>query len=264
LRKALLALICVAALAPAAGAQGFNAGYLPFPQSKLRRFPLKRTPLPADLPSGRPFTVAGVTIREVNEEVAPGPEGGRGFNRPLVFTGRDRAGREWEVITEGWIHYEAVYAGDLDRNGTSDLVISIGTGANGLGEPTHLIFLTFDREGRPRLFEATGFFDPRRADIFDLADLDGDGRAELVHMAFDDGYWITNLYLVREGEWSRVEGRFAGLSFPGYTRFTRRPNRRPVRPAPGRDPRVPDLIEENRQLRENPRRQSDETRRPSD
>jgi hypothetical protein len=64
-------------------------------------------------------------------------------------------------------------------------------------------------------------------------------------MVYDDGYWITNLYRVRDARWSRVEGRFAGLSFPAYTRFTRRPNHRPVRPAPGRNPRAPDLLKEN-------------------
>jgi hypothetical protein len=64
-------------------------------------------------------------------------------------------------------------------------------------------------------------------------------------MVFDDGYWVTNLYRVRDARWNRVDGRFAGLNFPAYTRFTRRPNHRPVRPAPGRHPRAPDLLREN-------------------
>jgi hypothetical protein len=258
--KILLGLVCVfgyAAGAAPIAAQDVNAKYLPFPQSKLRRFPLRRVALPNNLPSGRPFTVAGVIVRELTEETAANSDDAREFARPLVFSGRDRAGQAWELKTEGWIHYDAVYIGDLDRNGVRDLVFSIGTGANGLGEPTHLIFLTFNREGRPTLFEATGFFAPRRTDIFDLADLDGDGRAELLYMVFDDGYWITNIYRIRDGEWSRVEGRFAGLSFPAYTRFTNRPNHRPVRPAPGRNPQAPDLIEQNRQRREDAGRQRD-------
>ena len=243
---ALAAAAAVAATAAGAAAQGFNANYLPIPRGRLRPFPLKRVELPPHLPSGRPFTVSGVTLREAAENSSASTDGGGEVSRQLVFAGRDRAGREWEVRTGGWTHYQAAYVGDLDRNGVRDLVVAIGTGANGLGDPTHLVFLTFDREGRPNLFEATGFFDPRRGDIFDLADLDGDGRAELIHMAFDDGYWVTNLYLVREAAWSRVGGRFAGLTFPAYTRFTNRPNRRPVRPAPGRSPRAPDLIEEDR------------------
>ncbi|HZB44031.1 MAG TPA: hypothetical protein VE360_02245, partial [Pyrinomonadaceae bacterium] len=138
-----------------------------------------------------------------------------------------------------------VYEGDLDRNGVRDLVVSIGTGANGLGEPTHLIFLTFNRRGHPSLFEATGYFDPRAGDIYDLADLDGDRRAELLFMTYDDGYWVTNVYQPHESRWGRVSGRLAGLQFPLYTRFTRRPNHTPVRPAPGRAPHQPDLVKEN-------------------
>jgi hypothetical protein len=215
-------------------AQSVNGDYLPFPKSRLRRFPLKRHEL-AGFRGERPFVVSGVRLRE--EERAEGSE--------LVFSGRDRSGREWEVRTDGLSYPEALYVGDLDRNGVRDLVLAAGTGGNGLAPPRHLIFLTFDRTGRPHLLEATGYFDPRESDIFDLADFDGDGRAELLFMVYDDGYWITNLYRLRDARWSRVEGRFAGLSFPLYTRFTRRPNHRPVRPAPGRNPRAPDLLKEN-------------------
>lgn len=255
LKKALpVAALVVAfvSMAGAAAAQDVNAKYLPFPQSKMRRFPLKRTLLPADMASGRPFDVAGVTVRDVEEDLPPGSDDGREFTRRLTFTGRDREGRAWELKTDSWTYYEAVYEGDLDRNGTRDLVFAIGTGANGLGEPTHLIFLTFDRAGRPTIFEATGFFSLRRTDIFDLTDLDGDGRAELLHMLFDDGYWVTNIYRITDSRWERVEGRFAGLGFPLYTRFTVRPNHRPVRPAPGRNPQVTDLIEENRRHQTQP------------
>ncbi len=237
-------------LAPQASAQSVEREYLPFGERKLRRFPLKRTELTREgLMSERGVTVSGVRIREEEEQQTNG--GARNTEdeedpfRRLVFSGRDREGREWRIETDTDTYYEAVYEGDLDRNGQADLVVSIGTGGNGLAPPTRLVFLTRDRAGRPKLFEATGYFEARAADIFDVADLDGDGRAELLYMNFDDGYWITNLYRVRESQWSRVEGRFAGLSFPLFTRFTRRPNHRPVRPAPGRNPVSPDLIKEN-------------------
>lgn len=265
LKKTLLAAACVAAFvvasAVAASAQGVNADYLPFPRSMLRRFPLKRVEAPPGLRGGQPFEVSGVTMREVAEDSPAGPGGGSGGSgeseggeegdegesaRVLVFSGLDAGGRAWELKTDSWIHYEAAYVGDLDRNGVRDLVLAIGTGANGLGEPTHLIFLTFDRAGRPTLFEATGYFDPRQGDIFDLADLDGDRRAELLHMVYDDGYWVTNVYRVADAAWGRVRGRFAGMNFPLYTRFTRRPNHRPVRPAGGRNPHAPDLLEPGR------------------
>ena len=224
-------------------AQGINGDYLPFPKGHMRPFPLKRHDVSA-LRGERPFVVSGVRLREEEREA---PDGASPYT--LVFSGRDLKGREWELKTEGRSYYEALYEGDIDRNGLRDLVLAVGTGGNGLAPPAHLVFLTFDREGRPSLFEATGYFDPRPSDIFDLTDLDGDGRAELLYMVYDDGYWVTNLYRVRDARWSRVEGRFAGLSFPAYTRFTRRPNHRPVRPARGRRPRAPNLLEENEKAR---------------
>lgn len=237
----ILAAALLLPLRPAdAAAQGYNANYLPFSQSRMRRFPLRRHGAEG-LRGERPFAVSGVGIREVERETA----GDDGPPHQLVFTGRDLGGRGWEVRAVSSSYLEAVYEGDLDRNGVRDLVVVAGTGGNGLAPPTRLVFLTFDRQGRPTLFEADGYFDARDSDIFDLTDLDGDGRAELLFMVFDDGYWVTELYRPRDGRWGRVRGRFAGLTFPAYTRFTNRPNHRPVRPAPGRNPRAPDLLDEN-------------------
>jgi hypothetical protein len=243
LLKSFCAATLLLSLSSNAAAQGVNADYLPFSQSRWRPFPLKRHDV-SGIRGEKPLVISGVRLRE--EEGERPVEGGEPEGAyQLIFSGRDRAGAEWELKTEGHSYYEALYEGDLDRNGVRDLVLAIGTGGNGLAPPTHLVFLTFDRAGRPNLLEATGYFDARPSDIFDLADLDGDGRAELLFMVFDDGYWVTNLYRVRDARWSRVEGRLAGLSFPGYTRFTRRPNHRPARPAPGRNPRAPDLLKEN-------------------
>ncbi len=240
------ATLALMALSVPAAAQGFNADYLPFPHSKLRRFPLTRHAFPEGSPmNGKPFNVSGVAIRETEVEVSTATDGIEQDARRLHFSGREKGGDEWRLQTASWNYYDAVYEGDLDRNGVRDLVISIGTGGNGLAPPTHLIFLTFNRRGHATLFEATGYFDARRGDIFDLTDLDGDGRAELLFMVYDDGYWVTEVYRVLDGRWSRVRGRFAGLQFPLYTRFTRRPNHHPVSPAPGRRPRAPDLIEES-------------------
>jgi len=232
-------------------AQSVERDYLPFGESRLRRFPLKRTELTHEaLASERGVTASGVRIRE--EEELPRATGGARNTEDdaepelqLVFSGRDREGIEWRVKADSGGFYEGVYEGDLDRNGRRDLVVAIATGGNGLAPPTRLVFLTLDRRGRPTLFEATGYFEPRPRDIFDVADFDGDGRAELLYMNYSDGYWITNLYRVRDSRWSRIEGRFAGLRLPLHTRFTNRPNHRPVRPAPGRDPVAPDLIKEN-------------------
>lgn len=235
-----------------ASAQSVEREYLPFGEAKLRRFPLKRTELTREeIMSERGVNISGVRIREEVDEPPPSaaaaPRNTEEEDEPersLIFSGRDLEGKEWRVKTERAVYYEAAYEGDLDRNGVRDVVLSIGTGGNGLAPPTQLIFLTFDRRGRPALFEATGYFEAQAHGIFDVADIDGDGRAELLFMSYDDGYWITNLYRVRESRWSRVEGRFAGLSFPLYTRFTTRPNHRSARPVRGRNPVAPDLLKD--------------------
>lgn len=246
--RALAVVFVLVCAAVGVAAQGVNARYLPFPESRLRRFPLTRYEFPPNVPvNGQPFNVSGVTIRDMQVEVGGATHGVEEVARRLVISGREKGGGEWRMDTEPHMHYDAVYEGDLDRNGIRDLVIALGTGANGLGPPTHLIFLTFDRVARPTMFEASGYFDARRGDIYDLTDLDGDGRAELLYMVYDDGYWITELYRPRDSRWERVGVPVAGLRFPLYTRFTERPNHKPVRPAPGRNPQAPDLIEENRQ-----------------
>ncbi len=72
-------------------------------------------------------------------------------------------------------------------------------------------------------------------------DLDRDGRAELLYMNFDEGYWVTTLYAAGGGHWRRVEGAHGRRTYPLYTRFTNRPNRRPTTPRTGRRPFTPDL-----------------------
>ena len=219
-------------------AQGENMNYLPFSKTLMRPFKLRRLILPEDLRRGRPVRIAGV---EILEEKAAGIENeadAESIHR-LVFSGRNREGERWQVGAPASSYYDSLYEGDLDRNGTRDLILSMHTGGNGLAPSTRLLFLTFDRKGDPTLLDALGYYELGPQGIADLADLDGDRRAELVHMVFDEGYWITNIYRVRESKWQRVTGRFAGLRFPLYTRFTGRPNHKPVKPARGRNPVAP-------------------------
>jgi hypothetical protein len=129
----------------------------------------------------------------------------------------------------------------LDRNGIRDLVLIYPTGGNGLAPTSHFFSLTYDELGRPVPFKADGYFQESNQGITDLVDLDRDGRAELIYMNFDDGYWITSLYEVSEARWRRVRGLHGRRSYPLYTRFTNRPNRKVVVPAPGRRPFAPDL-----------------------
>ncbi len=142
-----------------------------------------------------------------------------------------------------------LYTADLDRNGTQDLFIIAPTGGNGLAPTSHLFALTFDDKGRPVPFEADGYFEEDARGLFDLLDLDRDGRAELLYMNFDDGYWVTTLYEAEGGRWRRVTGRHARRTYPLYTRFTSRSNRRATRPKPGRNPFTPDLSNDAPALR---------------
>jgi len=242
-RFATFAAVLVAATSytPGALGQGENMDYLPFSRSLLRPFKLNRTDVAEDLRSGRSVKVNAI---EIQEEKAAGIENGSdavSIHR-LVFTGHNLKGKRWQVRADASYHYDALYEGDLDRNGASDLILAMHTGGNGLAPSTTLIFLTVDRKGEPHIFEATGFYETHALGIVDVADLDGDRRAELVHMVFDDGYWITNIYRVREARWTRVSGVFAGSRFPLYTRFTDRPNHKPVTPTRGRRPRAADLL----------------------
>jgi hypothetical protein len=100
------------------------------------------------------------------------------------------------------------YSADLDRNGICDLVMIYPTGGNGLAPTSHFFSLTFDEQGRPVPFKADGYFEESAKGITDLVDLNIDGRAELIYMNFDDGYWITNLYEVRAARWRRVRGSY--------------------------------------------------------
>ncbi|HYP02668.1 MAG TPA: hypothetical protein VER76_20945, partial [Pyrinomonadaceae bacterium] len=158
----------------------------------------------------------------------------------LRLEGKDRAGDSWSVALTGASGAQG-YEGDVDRNNLRDLLLVVPTGGNGLAPSSHLVAVTFESDGRPARFEAEGYFDADAKGIFDLRDLNGDGQAELIYMNFDDGYWITHLYTVRAARWRRIRGRFGSRSYPLYTRFTDRPNRRAVAPRPGRRPFAPDL-----------------------
>jgi len=234
-------LLATSGVEPITLAQGENMDYLPFSQNLLRPFKLKRIELKEDLRSGRAIKVAGVQIQEEKAAGIENEADAESIHR-LVFSGRNLNGKTWRVSAAASNYYGALYEADLDRNGIRDLILSMGTGGNGLAPSTRLIFVTFSRRGDANIFEATGYYQPGPASILDVADLNRDGRAELVHMVFDEGYWITNIYRVRHSRWTRVKGRFANLRFPLYTRFTNWPNHKPTQPVRGRKPIATDLL----------------------
>jgi hypothetical protein len=237
-------LITLGALSNVATAQTENQNYLPLTRAEMGRpFPLKRV---ASFGGGQQFA-RRLDIGTASVELKFDEE--RGY---LVLTGKDRAGNPWNVAAAGGSPGGVeIYEADLDRNGLRDLVFLLPTGGNGLAPSSHLVFVTFERAtGRPTRFEVEGYFDSDPKSIFDLRDMNGDGRAELIYMNFDDGYWITNLYTATaNARWRRIKGRFGARSYPLYTRFTNRPNRRATVPRAGRKPFAPDLSNDASNLR---------------
>lgn len=233
-----LAALALALLSPAyCLARQASREYLPLSDREMaRRFQVR--------PAGAADGSGGAGGAASSGRLDVGPSGAR-WERDedgrLLVTGADRGGAAWGVRPGDFAHRSRFYSADLDRDGTRDLILVFPTGGVGLAPTSHLLAVTFDDRGRPVPFEADGYFDEDGRGPSDLVDLDGDGRAELVYMNFDGGYWITNLYEAEGGRWRRIEGRHGARAYPLYTRFTRRPNRRPVNPRPGRRPFAPDL-----------------------
>ena len=223
--------------------QDVNQDYLPLSKAELgKRFPVRYA---GTATPGRPGNFEGGTDKPLPDKLNIGPAGAvvRYTDDDTVISGKDKRGRDWEVfLGETASAYPCrVYVADLDRNRIRDAVLVCPTGGNGLAPSRHIFTLTFDAEGRPVPFEADGYFEDGPRGIFDLVDTDGDGRAELIYMNYDDGYWITNLYEVRDARWQRIAGRHGRHAYPLYTRFTYRANRRPTTPSRGRNPSAPDL-----------------------
>lgn len=204
--------------------------------------PLRRAEL------GKPFglkSIGELAPATAPKRVAIGFSGAdlRTDDQDLTIEGRDKAGKRWLVRSGAIVSGLGgqMYVGDLDKNGSNDLVILTSTGGNGLAPTTHFISVMIDSSGRPTFFEADGYFEPGDNGFSDLVDMNADGKAELIYMNFDDGYWITTLYRASNGRWERVTGSFRGRRFPLYSRFTRRPNHRATTPMAGRHPFGPNL-----------------------
>jgi hypothetical protein len=240
-----LALLSAVFGARASALQSESQSYLPLSKAETgRRFPVRYAGTLTN--RGRADYFEGTKERPLPDHAGIGPSGARVSrteDEDLVLTGKDQGGRVWRVLLGAMASSYPCrfYVADLDRNRIDDAVLVCPTGGNGLAPSRHLLAITFDRQGRPVPFEADGYFEEDERGIFDLVDMDRDGRAELIHMKYDEGYWVTNLYEAGDARWRRVAGRHARRSYPLYTRFTYRPNRRPTRPRRGRNPFAPDL-----------------------
>jgi hypothetical protein len=217
----------VALLLPTTGTP-YMRGYLPLKDNETaKRFPLRV--LRANFTQGTGAArVGSTTVRFLEVPNA------------IQFTGVDTGHKPWTVTADA-MRGGALYSADLDKNGSADLIYAAYTGGNGLAPPMHVLTLLFDATGRPVPCEMDGYFEVDGRGLMDLIDLDGDGRAELIRQAYDDGYWITSMYEARDAHWHRISGEHASRTFPIYTRFTNRANRVATTPAPGRHPVEDDL-----------------------
>jgi len=213
----------------------YSHAYLPLTEAELGApFPVRARKLPSLCPEALDLPVGPNGARWTADE-----EG------TVRLTGTDRQGRTWTLDPGpcGTGHY--AHLADLDADGTPDLLFANPTGGNGLAPTTVLEGALFDPEGRPVPFRFVGYFGGVDGQpLADVTDADGDGHAELLVMGFSDGYWYTDRYEADAGHWQRVPEGFGGRTYPLFTRFTDRPNRRAVRPARGRSPFVPNLATE--------------------
>jgi hypothetical protein len=223
-------------------AQHENQSYLPLTQAEMKnKFPIKyigtfgdeRPPyfeVMQDIPLSKNLN-AGVSEINVSQT-----------ENELTISGKDKKQKNWSVKLEYFSRNSVrFYVSDLDKNGIRDLILLIPTGGNGLAPTSHFFSLIFDSAGRPIPFRADGYFEDKRGQIFDLVDIDRDGRAELLYMNFDDGYWITNFYKIQNARWQRVKGKLGNRSYPLHTRFTYRESHKAITPKKGRNPFAPDL-----------------------
>lgn len=225
-------------------AQHENQAYLPLTSRELsKKFAVTYV---GTLGHGRPGYFEDISDKPLPPNLNIGPSGAHvdmTNDDVLIISGKDKRGRDWSVqppvsaVDDACRFYES----DLDRNGIPDAVLIFPTGGNGLAPTNHILTITFDEQGRPVTFEADGYFQESGGKIFDLVDLDRNGRADLVYMNYSEGYWITNIYEIRDARWRRIAGRHGNRSYPLYTRFTIRENHKLTVPKRGRHPVAPDF-----------------------
>jgi hypothetical protein len=161
----------------------------------------------------------------------------------MVVSGLDRSGLPWEVELPTYPIGCSLWLGDLDHDGTTDLVFLGSTGACGIAPTSHLTVLLFEDQGRLVPWSADGYFEEDAQGVRDILDLDGDGRAEVVRMSLSDRMWITSVYEAEDARFRRIDGAHGRHSFPLLTRYTNAPNHVATVPPPGRDPHDDDLTD---------------------
>lgn len=103
----------------------------------------------------------------------------------------------------------------------------------------HILTFMFDSDGLPIPAHFDCYLDVNGKDkLSEIYDIDGDNRADLIHMYFDDGYWVTNLYQAKNAHWTRVKNIYKNHQFPIYTRYLFNGSHKAVQPIKGRNPKL--------------------------
>lgn len=191
-------------------AVGYEAEYLPLSREILNQRFLQRLLQDGVTPADGVVRF-GVTSIRVNG------------NNSLSAFGSDREGKPWTLVADAPSSSVSVWFGDLDKNGCNDLILYIPIAKDDWLPNARVVFLMFERNGRPTPWCTLGFFCVDKYGLKELVDLNGDQRAELILQTRSDRFWITSLFETQSTYWRQIQS-IAGHSLPFHTLFTSKAN----------------------------------------
>lgn len=209
----LLALLFVLLLASLAPVFAYEANTLPL-QANVLSHRFKQKLLSDQVKSGTKISCANAEV-SITDEL-------------LSVSGKDQAGKPWSLMSSAQTGVGSVWSADLDKNGSEDLIIVTYTGACGYAANCQLLFLMFEKDGRPFPWSVEGHFEVDKAGVKDIVDLNKNGHADLIEHRRSGTYWITSMYEARDSHWHR-QPQVAGIKFPLYRASTLMNDRKPIK-----------------------------------
>lgn len=201
---------------------GFYGKYLPFSKRQLgatypQRKIIDNLTIPASATKNVINTSGGITAKVDDDCV-------------LTVSGIGPGKKPWQIKDRVTAAGGSVWQTDLDGNGHQDLIIVLFTAGCGISPPTRLVFVMFDKSGRPSVFEITGFFCVTDDGIEDLRKVPGIKLAVLIEQclayesAANKNYWKTSVWRADSTRsWASMPS-FAGTDLPCYVLFAFKEN----------------------------------------